>query len=72
MLVAFDSMGVAMKPGDTMLDQDGERAVFVQPTRARTEGRSGKVLVRWVGDDTGRQMEYYDKVFELWVKDVPD
>lgn len=69
-LKAFDSMGQEMKPGDTMLDFHGERAVLVKATRARTPRRSGKVVVTWVGDN--KQQEVYDRVFDLAVKDIPD
>lgn len=69
-LVAFDSMGVPMKKGDTMLDHRGERAIFIMATRAKMPGKTGKVLVTWVGDEKSRQQEYYDTVFELTVKEV--
>lgn len=71
-LVAFDAMGVPMKRGDTMLDFRGERAIFIEATRARVPGKTGKVLVTWVGDEKSKQREYYDTVFELHVKEVSE
>ena len=70
-LKAFDTMGQEVKPGDTMLDFRGERAVMVKASRARDEYRSGKVVVHWVGNPQ-TQCEYYDKVFDLHVVDVPE
>lgn len=69
-LKAFDSMGQEVKSGDCILSFRGEKAVFVCCTRERTNGKSGKVVVTWVGEKY--QLEYYDKVFDLCVKNVQE
>lgn len=70
-LKAFDSMGQEMKPGDTMLDFRGERAILIGASRERTQKQSGKVVVKWVGN-AGGECEYNDNVFDLHVVDVPE
>lgn len=72
-LKAVDSMGQDVNPGDTMLDFRGERAILVKATRAKTDNKMGKVVVRWVGDrNPDRQLEYYDKIFDLTVIEVKE
>ena len=68
-LVVFDSMGQEMKPGDTMLDFRGERAILRQAKRARSARRKGKILVEWVGEDH-QLYECDDSQFDLHVKEV--
>lgn len=46
----------------------GEKAVLTACTRARGDGRTGKVCVRF--KDTGALSELYDTVFDLEVREV--
>ena len=71
MLKAFDKLDVEIKPGQRILDSQGERPMFIRATRARTPGKSGKVVVQYDYPMT-HQREYYDRVFDLEVKDIPD
>jgi predicted DNA-binding protein YlxM (UPF0122 family) len=61
-----------VKPGDTITSFRGDKALLIRATRAAAYGLSGKVLVHWLSDEPGvqRQMEYYDKVFDLDVQMV--
>ena len=69
MLKAYDEKtGLEVNPGDTVTDFRGEKCTFVQATRERT-WKSGKVVVRL---PQGLSYEYYDKVFNLIVKEVED
>jgi hypothetical protein len=70
-LAAFDKLGVEIKPGTGILDRQGERPKLVRCTRARTNKQSGKVVVQYEYPQT-HQREYYDKVFELEVREVPE
>lgn len=70
-LKAFDSMGQEVHAGETIMKPNGEKAEFLRATRARTPGKSGKVYIRWVGPD-GHTGEYYDRTFDLHVKEVDD
>jgi len=70
-LQAFDSMGQPVNSGDKILDFRGVQATFVRASRARTsDGRSGKVVVKWIDSIALYECEYYDKVFDLFVKDI--
>jgi hypothetical protein len=69
-LKAFDSMGQEVKPGDIILSFRDEKVEFIKATRARDDYRSGKVVVQRV--EGKHQMEYYDRVFDLHVKDLPE
>lgn len=66
----LDTAGVEMRPGQTVMDNRGERAIIVMATRARTPGKSGKVVVRW--PDVDGEREYYDMVFNLRVVDTEE
>ena len=68
MLRAFDRQGVEIKPGTPVLDFRGERPTFVMATRAKTTGKSGKVVLDY-GTYKG---EYYDSVVELEVRDLQE
>lgn len=69
MLVAYDSStNREVKDGDIVRNRYFEEAKFVCATRAQTNSKSGKVVVRW--SEQGQQQEYYDKVFNLHVKEV--
>lgn len=63
-LIARNSEGKIVKPGDIITSFRNEQATLRSATRARSEGRSGKVYVEWVN---GQQAEYYDSVFNLIV-----
>lgn len=56
-----------VKPGDTLTDFRGDKVVFLRATRERIIGKSGKVYVEL---PNGSRMEFYDKVFNVVVKDV--
>ncbi len=63
MLKAYDEItGKEIKKGDIITDFRGDKDTFEMPSRARTEYRSGKVCTK-----EGR--EYYDRVFNIIVKD---
>lgn len=66
MLVAFDSIGQEVRPGDCILNFRGDPAVFVKATKARTQ-HSGKVVVRYQGNC---EQEVYDNAYDLHVKEV--
>ena len=69
MLKVYDEKtGLEVKPGDIVTNFRGEKCTFVQATRART-WKSGKVVVKL---PQGLSYEYYDKVFNLIVKEVED
>lgn len=70
-LIAFDSMGQVVKPGESVVSFRGDVATLVRPTRARTNEKSGKVVVKWEGFNSP-ELEYYDKVFDLHIKDIPN
>jgi hypothetical protein len=66
MKIVHDSDGKEIEAGDAIYSFKNHRATFVRATRARTPGKSGKVLVEWPG---GGRFEYYDKVFNLNVQE---
>lgn len=63
-LIVRDSKGKVVNPGDIVTSFREEQATLRTATRARSEGRSGKVYVEWVDGSKG---EYYDSVFNLIV-----
>lgn len=70
MLVAKrNSDNSVVNKGDIISTKDGEKAIFLGPTRKNHfvlgGGKSGKVEVKWVDNDF--VAEYYDKVFDLTV-----
>lgn len=67
---AYDVDGNVVGIGSTVRDSDGQPAELLKLTRWQMQGRSGKVLVRWI--NSGQSGEYYDKVFGLTVKMVPE
>lgn len=68
MLKAYNEQtGEEVKRGDTITDFKGDKAVFLNATRERIVGKSGKVYVEL---PDGFRREFYDKVFNLVVKDV--
>lgn len=68
MLKVYDKKtGEEVKPGDTLTDFRGDKAVFLCATRERIEGKSGKVYVEL---HDGSRREFYDKVYNVIVKDV--
>lgn len=69
-LRTLDAWGTEIKSGDIVRSSVGKIAKFVQATRARSVGMTGKVVVKWVGDNV--QAEYYDRVFGLKVLDEPE
>jgi hypothetical protein len=69
-VVVRESTGEVVEPLTTVYSFRHEPATFLEATRARTPGKSGKVLVHW-HDEIGFEYEYYDKVFGLAVVDVP-
>lgn len=63
MLRAYDeTTGKEIKQGDTITDFRGDKHVFKMATRARNDYKSGKVC-------TADNHEYYDRVFNIIVKD---
>lgn len=63
MLKAYDeTTGKEIKKGDIITDFRGDKHVFKMASRARSECKSGKVCVEPFG-------EYYDRVFNIIVKD---
>jgi hypothetical protein len=62
--------GQAISYGDPVTDFRGETATFVKATRAAAPGKSGKVYVSWTNTEGVGSLEYYDKVFDLTVKQV--
>lgn len=63
MLKAYDEKtGKEIKQGDTITDFRGDKHIFERASRARTEYKSGKVC-------TADNREYYDRVFNIIVKD---
>lgn len=63
MLKAYDEKtGKEIKAGDIITDFRGEQHIFVRASKARTECKSGKVC-------TADNREYYDRVFNIIVKD---
>lgn len=73
MFVVTRENGDYVVSGDIVTSFRGERAEFLSATRARTQGKSGKVLVRWLDSLAVRssfQAEYYDAVFGLTVKEL--
>ena len=70
-LKAFDSMGQEVHAGETILGHRNQKAEFLRATVARTPGKSGKIFIRWLGPD-GNTGEYYDRTFDLYVKEVED
>ena len=63
MLRTYDEItGKEINKGDTITDFRGEKHIFLIATRSRTENKSGKVC-------TANGREYYDRVFNLIVKD---
>lgn len=57
--------GGIVSEGDMIESFRGEKATFVRASRAAVPGKSGKVIVRWLGGEGTR--EYYDNVFNLSV-----
>lgn len=55
--------GRVIQKGETVTDFRGNRAVFAGATRAASDGKSGKVSVKYGSSST----EYYDRVFGLAV-----
>ncbi len=68
-LIAYTNDGKPVKEGDIVTDFRGEKWVFNGATRAKDSFRSGKVVCT---SKDGWRDEYYDKVFNLEVKVVPD
>lgn len=66
-LTAHREDGTQVLPGDVVNDFRGDQWTFVKATRARGDGRSGKVTVE---GDTGRQRDFYDQVFDLEVREA--
>lgn len=72
---AFDADGNEVHIGDDVVSFRGERAILVSLARPEMPGKSGKVVVSWpltleeLQNWSGRA-EYYDKVFNLTVKDI--
>lgn len=66
-LTAFDKRGNVVPAGFEIFDFRGEPATLLEPTRARSPGRSGKVFVE---TGSGFRREFYDKVFGLEVREV--
>lgn len=63
MLKAYDeTTGKEIKKGDMITDFRGEKHIFQMASRARSEGKSGKIC-------TTDHREYYDRVFNIIVKD---
>ncbi|AEL97962.2 hypothetical protein CL65_gp054 [Mycobacterium phage Patience] len=79
-----EETGEIVKEGDAVRDFRGEVYTFVQATRPRIPGKTGKVVVRacdavqfaygtqWNRNDENPTREYYDKVFGLSVREVDD
>lgn len=67
-LVAHDEAGNVVNVGDAVKSFRGEAGTLVSLNRPKSQGRSGKVSVKW--DDNGSQHEYYDKVFGLTVSEA--
>ena len=70
MLVARrNSDNSIVNKGDVVSTNDGEKAIFLGPTRKNYfvlgRGKSGKVEVKW--NESGFACEYYDKVFDMTV-----
>lgn len=64
-LVAFDERtGVEIKPGADIETFRGDPVKFIEATRERAYGRSGKVLVE---HPNGIRQEYYDKTMNIRV-----
>lgn len=72
MFIVTNASGDYVVSGDVVTSFRGERAEFLSATRARGNGKSGLVQVRWLDSPTGagRQAEYYDSVFGLTVKEI--
>jgi hypothetical protein len=70
--IAFDEKtGQEVKIGSKIETWRGTPVILKELTRARTEGRSGKIVVEIVNDDDPHMTvhaEYYDKVCNLHVK----
>ncbi len=63
MLKAYDEVtGKEIKKGDIIIDFRGDKSIFERASRARTQGKSGKIC-------TADGYEYYDRVFNIIVKD---
>lgn len=62
---AYREDDTEVKPGDTIFDFRGDAWTFVQATRVREDGKSGKVIV----SSLGQTREFYDRVFNLIVRE---
>jgi hypothetical protein len=73
-LAAFNAKDQEVHKGDIIHDFRGDPATYIGPTRPRRPGKSGKVLVAYLGDNDAihpvRTRELYDMVFDLTVIEV--
>lgn len=69
-LKTLDPLGMEVKYNDPIRSTSGDTARFIKATKARVDGKSGKVVVQWLNNI--RQSEYYDRVFGLKVVDEPE
>jgi hypothetical protein len=81
LIAICEVLGTRVNIGERVTSFRGETAVLKAVTRARIPGKSGKVVVQWDSDiatalSRGEdvkdvaQCEYYDKVFDLEVRDI--
>lgn len=66
MLKAYDkNTGKEIKKGDEITDFRGDKHIFARASRAQTENKSGKIC-------TADNYEYYDRVFNIIVKEITE
>ena len=71
-LHAFNTDGDEVHIGDTVVDFRGDTATLAYLSRPQIPGKSGKVVVTTTEPYNGSNgREYYDKVFNLTVVDIP-